>query len=187
MRFDSDEALENFLVSNDRGRSILRRAINKEMPYFLCTSQGQEWTERIEKAGNVPKVLLVIYSDGYSEVYSSSSIRFETVKVPTLPMKKMPVDQIESMENAAKTTLGKVWVELWENGKVREILDVTPMSPLQFLKREIGKVAFSLLKKLEKDLTSTTQASGGARSAERKSASLNTEAKTSTGSGTPVV
>jgi hypothetical protein len=187
MRFDSDEALENFLMSNNRGRIILRNTINKEMPYFLCTSQGQEWIERIEKESSRPKVLLVIYGDGYSEVYSSGSIRFEVVKVPTLPMKRMPVDQIEPMEKAAKATLNKVWVDLWENGKVREVLDVTPMSPVQFAKREIGRVAFNLLKRIERALTSTTLDSGGARSAGRKSTSSSTEVKNSTESGTHAV
>lgn len=184
LRFDCDEDLEGFLMSNERGRGILRRVIDKEMPYFLASSMGEEWLGKIEEAIKHPKVLIVIYGDGYSEVHATSHVTVEVAKVPMTSWKTMEPMKIEEMEEAAKQSLHKSWVKLWNKNKVRAIFNSLPLKPTEFLKRELSKRVISALRMVEEVTSSITQDSEGAHSAEEGCKCSSTQAKICSGSGT---
>ena len=168
MRFNSMNDLRGFLLNNDRGRQLLHRLMDQEMPHFLTTVEGEQWIAKIEKAGEHPKVLIVIYGDGYSEVHSSSYVSVEVAKVPMTSWKTMDPSVVERMEEAAKSLLGKVWVGLWNKDKPRVTFNSLPIKPTQFLKRELSRGVISMLRKIELGMSSTTQGSDGARSANAK-------------------
>lgn len=184
MRFNSMADLRGFLLHNERGNQLLHRLIEEEMPRFLATAEGEQWIEKIEKAGEHPKVLIVIYGDGYSEVHSSNYVSVEVAKVPMTSWKTMEPEVVERMEEAAKSLLGKVWVKLWNKDKPRAIFNSLPIKPTQFLKRELSRGVIGMLRTIERGMSSTILASGDARSVSAKSASSSTDPKTYSESGT---
>lgn len=167
-RFAKLKDLENFLKHHSLGKEFLYKIMAEEFPYFLASEQGQKAVESIERAIQSPKVLHVIYGDGYTEVYSSSRINLRIAKVPSLPMKDMPVEKIEDCECAAKMRLPKHWRQMWERSGVANTYNSTPLKPSEFIRQERGRVALRWLKSIEKESRLTTLASEGVPSASER-------------------
>lgn len=143
----NDKEIQDYLLKSEKGRLLLHRCMDEEMPHFLVTSRGMDWLEKMQSPVRT-KVLLAIHGDGYTEVHADRPVSINSVKIPDSVT--MTSEQMEACEWIATKDLSLGWQRVYQRGKVVAALHTRPMRPSDYIRQEHGKADMDIVKEAGK-------------------------------------